>query len=334
LVSGALFLALWSLFAKNKHWSFIGLLISITFFVITALLTLGQIHRVAGFGQFQGLMIFAVVYAVVITALVLDPLRVPKNISAQQLAIAVLFLFIPHVYAFGTNGNYWQAGSSVAIFWLLAGLIMVRPLISEHASSLPLLPLALAAQAVTATLLQTGFEQPYRQPQPLRLNTTNLEMGPQKAALTLSESYSAYISAAMATAKKTGFEPNTPLIDLSGQSPGILYAIGAENVGLAWTIGGYPGSLKHAEAALTRTSCEKISVAWILFEQDGPRSIPTELMISLGADFPSGYKHVGAWQTAEGSGGYKDRRTQDLYKPLEQEKTVINCQKLRKNVLR
>ena len=32
------------------------------------------------------------------------------------------------------------------------------------------------------------------------------------------------------------------MIDLTGQSPGILYAIGAVNVGQAWTIGGYPGS--------------------------------------------------------------------------------------------
>jgi hypothetical protein len=124
----------------------------------------------------------------------------------------------------------------------------------------------------------------------------------------------------MATAKNAGFESNMPLIDLSGQSPGILYAIGAESIGLAWIIGGYLGSLKHAEAALTHTSCEKISVAWILFEQDGPRSIPTELMTNFGANFPNGYKHVGTWHTAEGAGGYRERRTQNLYKPLEQQK--------------
>jgi hypothetical protein len=134
----------------------------------------------------------------------------------------------------------------------------------------------------------------------------------------------------MTTAKKAGFEPNTPLIDLSGQSPGILYAIGAENIGSAWIIGDYPGSLKLAETALTRISCEKISVAWILFEKDGPRSIPTELMLRLGADFPISYERVGTWQIAKGAGGYPDRGTQDLYKPLEQQKTLINCKKLRK----
>ena len=332
LVFGALFVALWSMYAKNKKWLFIGLLISSGFFVITGLLALGYIHQAAGLGQFEGLLIFVVFYAAMAVVLALGRLKALKTISAEQWTIAFLFLAMPHIYAFGTGNNYWEAGSGAAIFWLLAGLTLLGSLTRERASWLLALPLALATQAITATLLQTGLEQPYRQSQPLRLNTSNLEIGSQMSALMLSEGYSAYIAAAMATAKKAGFEPNTPLIDLSGQSPGILYAIGAENIGLAWIIGGYPGSLKLAETALTRTSCEKISEGWILFEHDGPRSIPTELLLRLGADFPSSYERVGTWQIAKGAGGYPDRRTQDLYKPVEQDKTLMNCHNLRKRI--
>jgi hypothetical protein len=163
----------------------------------------------------------------------------------------------------------------------------------------------------------------------LRLNKSALEIGPQKSVIVLSQGYAKYFASVESAAREAGFQPNTPMIDLSGQSPGLLYSIGAESVGQAWTIGGYPGSLKLAEAALAQTSCKKISAAWVLFEQAGPRSIPTELMLSVGADFPSSYRHVGTWQTAEGAGGYPDRRTQDLYRPLEQHKTLMNCQKLR-----
>ena len=332
LVTGAVFLALWSMCAKNEKWQVIGLLISIAFFSITALLTLGQVHRAAGFGQFQGLLIFAVVYAAIISALALGRLRVLKSVTSQQWMIAALFFAMPHVYAFGTNGNYWQAGSSAAIFWLLAGFTLLGPLIREHGSWTFALPAALAVQAVTATLLQTGLEQPYRQTQPLRLNASTLEIGPQRSEIVVSEGYAKYFASVESVAREAGFKPTTPMIDLSGQSPGILYSIGAENIGQAWTIGGYPDSLKLAKAALARTSCEKISAAWILFEQDGPRSIPVELMLSLGANFPSDYRLVGTWKTADGAGGYKDPRIQDLYEPLEHNKTLMACLKLREDM--
>lgn len=150
--------------------------------------------------------------------------------------------------------------------------------------------------------------------------------------MVLSETYSDYVSSAVAIAQEAGFEPNTPVIDLSGQSPGILYAFGAENIGQAWTIGGYPGSLRLAQASLARTPCWKIANAWILFEPEGPRSIPAELMAGLGADFPGGYEHAGTWQTAEGAGGYAYRRTQKLYKPLKPQQTMMACQMLRVEV--
>lgn len=327
-LSGALFLALWSICEKNRKWRVFGLLISIVFFMLTALQTTGGSHRTADFGQFQGLLVFGLVYAMAIAAVAIGHLRVLRNIPAQQWAIAALFLAMPHIYAFGTISNYWQTGSSAAVFWLLAGLTLLAPLVRERASWFLTLPVALAAQAVTAILLQTGLEQPYRQPQPLRLNASTLAIGPQRAPLVLSEGYAEYLASTMNVAEKAQFHPDTPLIDLTGQSPGILYALGARSIGQAWMIGGYPGSLTLAKAVLGRTSCEEIAAAWILFEKDGPRSIPIELMASLGADFPNDYRSVGTWNTASGAGGYTEPRTQDLYEPLEQKKTLMSCLKL------
>lgn len=179
LLAGVTFLALSSMYTKKKKWQVVGLIISIAFFAITALLTLGQIHQAAGLGAFQGLLIFGVIYAVVFTALTLGSLGALKNVLSRQWMLAGLFLSMPHFYAFGTNNNYWQTGISAAIFWLLAGLTLLAPLLRERVAWMILLPLALAAQTVTAILIQTGVEQPYRQPQPLRLNVSKLEIGLQ-----------------------------------------------------------------------------------------------------------------------------------------------------------
>lgn len=328
LVFFLLLIAFWGVWKNRKILLFIGVVVSITFFVPTILLAAGG-RRSVGLGQFQGLLFFGVVFSSVFAGLMLGRIKALKTITRAQWAIGCFFLMMPHIYAFGTNGNYWQAGSSAAIFWLLAGLILLGPLVRDSASCLLVLPFSLAVQAVTATLLQTGLEQPYRQAQPLRLNTSSLEVGRERSTLVLSKGYAEYIATAVDVARGAAFESHTPVIDLSGQSPGILYALGAENIGQAWTIGGYSGSLKLAEAALARTSCFKIATAWVVFEKDGPRSIPTELMSRLGADFPGGYKLVGGWQTAEGAGGYEVRRKQELYMPIKPGQTMVVCHELR-----
>jgi hypothetical protein len=105
--------------------------------------------------------------------------------------------------------------------------------------------------------------------------------------------------------------------------------MGAENIGAAWMIGGYPGSLKYATAVMGRVSCEKIAEAWVLAEPSGPRSIPSELMVYLGATFPQQYQLAGQWSTAQGAGGYAKSRIQELYRPNNPADTLKACKALR-----
>lgn len=316
----------------HKKWLLVGLFISVSFFATTALQTVGHIHWVLDLGQFQSLLIFGLVFAAALAGIAFGKLNDLKNISAPQWAIACFFLAAPHIYAFGTNGNYWQAGGSAAIFWLCAGLIFLKSLIRERVTWLVLLPVAIATQSVTVTLLQTGFEQPYRQPQPIRLNNTALEFGAKKSSLILPDGYAKYISDAVFAAQRNGFETGTPIIDLSGQSPGLLYALGAESIGQAWNVGGYPGSLSLAEVALSGVPCEKISVSWVLYEPGGPRSISNDLMLSVGSAFPDGYERVAVWKTAAGAGGYPDPRYQELHKPVSSFELLNGCKRLRRNI--
>jgi len=326
---GASILGIWS---NKTKWSIAGWLMAIVLFAITALLTLGFLHWNTKFGQFQALLIFGLVFAVASASLMLGKRSGLKNIATPQRAMACLFFATPHIYAFGTNGNYWWTGGgggTAAIFWLFAGLTLLQPLIRARASWGLLLPVAIAAQSVTTILLQAGFEQPYRQPQPIWRNDTALTFGAKASTLILPGGYAEYISGAVFAAKHHEFEAGTPVIDLSGQSPGLLYALGAESIGQAWNVGAYPGSLRLAQAALHDTPCEKIAAAWILLEPDGPRSISNRLMHGLGSEFPKGYIQVATWKTAEGAGGYSNPRIQALYKPVAIDEMLNRCNRLR-----
>ncbi|WP_341743802.1 hypothetical protein [Azonexus hydrophilus] len=180
----------------------------------------------------------------------------------------------------------------------------------------------------TATLIRTGFEQPYRQSQALRLNVSNRENGLQKSALMFSEGNFAYIVPAMSVVEKAGVEPSRLLFDLSGQSPRVLCALGAEDKGQAWTICAYPGSLEFAEVVLACASFEEILAAWFLFDCNDPRSIPTELMLSLVLIFPAVYASCGNGKRQMAREADRIVILDTFTNRLEQHKTLMNCQKL------
>jgi len=336
----------------------LSIIVSVLFFCFIVLLPISAASWTTRFGQFRGMIIWGSIFPMIALGFLFgcknteDSLirtkRTSNTISINHLAtyyrdrvrcifndistthrgIALLFFSMPHIFAFGTNNNYWQAGSAVSIFWLLGGLVFLSPLIRIRGKWSFSILLVLTAQTISAVLLQIGMEQPYRQPQPLRLNNYNIEIGATESNLILSTGYAKYFEDAKSAAHHAGFRPGSPVIDLTGQSPGILYALKAENIGQAWTIGGYQGSLKLAIAALNRVPCEKIAAAWVLFEPDGPRGIPTEVMASQGADFPHHYTQVASWHTAEGAGGYSANRVQILYAPTAQQEILKGCQTL------
>ncbi len=237
------------------------------------------------------------------------------RLSRDRLALALLLLTLPYCFAFGTNGNYWWLGAFAGYFWLLPGLVLVNSLGEKHDSSRFVALLAMAATALSVLMLGVGIQAPYRQPQPLSLNDQVVEVGRPGSNLVLSESYASYLQAATRAARAAGLAPGAPMIDLSGQSPGILYALGAESVGQAWMIGGYPGSANLANFVLRAVPCEKLAAAWILVEPDGPRSLPGAVLASFGAALAPDYVEVGSWATAPGAGGYAEPRVQQLWKP-------------------
>lgn len=311
----------------------ISILCAATFFCTTVLIISDATRLYQYLGQFQALLTsslcIAGAFLYVTAALQQGQKYLPSRL---HLAIATLFILMPYAYVSGTSNNYWLVGGSASFFWIIAGLVFLEPLARIRGSWTCALPLVLAVQAITVTLLQKGFDEPYRQQQPLQFNTDTADFGRSGSTLVLSESYSRYVSEAVRQTKDAGYAPNTPMIDLTGQSPGILYALGAESLGQAWIIGGYPGSADLAVASLLPEPCAKISKAWLLYEPDGPRSISPLIMTNVGAKFPEDYELRASWKTAAGAGGYQAERTQVLYQPVEPERIFANCESLRKEI--
>jgi hypothetical protein len=316
--------------AKSKAFAYGGALLSITFSLVSLAIIFGFTHQTLNvgqfqglFGRFQGLLIWVVPFATTLAGLSIYRFKGLFQISRTRWALVLNFLIFPYVYVFGTANNYWVLEPIAGIFWILASLVLLSPLAPNRTFPSLLLSLGFAVQIITVTLVQSGIETPYRQPQPLRENNYKLEIGRPGSSLVLSKGFGQYFLEAINLAKQSGFKQGTPMIDLTGQSPGILYAMGASNIGQPWTIGGYPGSEALAVAMLKKVTCQELVSAWLLVEPEGPIKISSEILSSFGANMATDFEVVGMIKTAEGAGGFKDVRVQQLLKPVRAFDTAV-----------
>ena len=264
---------------------------------------------------FKGLLLCAVPYAVILTGFAVYQFKGFFQTSRHHWALALVFLVFPYAYAFGSGDNYWSLGSNAGIFWVLASLVFMKKIALSPPSPALFLSVGFSVQLISVALVQAGMETPYRQPQPLHSNNYEITVGAPGSKLILSQGFGKYLAEVMDVAAQSGFIKRTPVIDLTGRSPGILYAIGATNIGQAWTIGGYPGSEALAVAMLRKSACHELSVAWLLVEPEGPRAISPKILSSFGANVVTDFEVVGKFMTAEGAGGTKTSGLQQLLKP-------------------
>lgn len=233
-----------------------------------------------------------------------------RDVSLLRWMLFLTFLVLPHVYAFGSNGDYWQVGGAAAVFWVLAGLVLLP---EQRSLPVVLLTFGIVTQVLTAALLAGGARSPYRQP---ALQEQDVPVQVAGSTVTVGAGFAQYIREVSTATANAGFRPGTPVIDLTGRSPTLLYVIGAKGIGQPWIIGAYPGSAKVALAALELAGCRDVSEAWILTEPAGPRRVAGSVLTGLGISLEGDYEIAGTWDTASGVAGSKKPVAQELWKPV------------------
>ena len=210
--------------------------------------------------------------------------RLPRFKAANiQWGIALYFAVLPHILAFGTNNNYWLQGSLGSLFWVLAGLVILMPFMSSTGNPRVLLPSAVCGQLITVFLLYSAMEHPYfGQPEPFRQYDTTVATQINKSTLILPEALADYYINIKKMADQAGFQVNTPIINMTGYNPGVIYAIGGKAIGLPWLIGGFSGSNDVTVTVLNRVSCTEIGEAWLLIDTDTPRKLSPAILNNFG----------------------------------------------------
>jgi hypothetical protein len=249
---------------------------------------------------FQPMQFWAINFAVALSFLFASRRSSPLP-SRNAVALAAFFITLPYVYAFGTGNNYWEQGGRAGFFWFLAGTIITVELAARNAERRILTPIAAAALLVTTIVVLAAVEHPYRQTQPLRLQASETEIGPGKATLFLTDDAATYIRDLRRIAADNGLKTGDPLLDLSGQSPGSVYALGGRPPGAGWILAGYAGSNEFFSAALANESCDVLGTMWILTEPSLPASFSASLLQVYGIDISRDYQEAGSVRSVRGA---------------------------------
>lgn len=315
--------------AAKSRWRRFGTFLSLLIVVISLAAIFGPwMHPLCG-GFFRGFLIWAVVCASLALGFFVLGRGFLSEMPRSEKAASLLFLSMPHVFAFGTNGNYWEIGGFAGLFWLASGLLICGNLVREAGGWSFAVPLALATQVVALFVLQSAMNQPYRQDQSLRLDNREVVVGSKLSRLRVSDRYARYIDEAKNASRSSGFKEGSALIDLTGQSPGLVFVLGGVAPGQPWLLGGYTGSSAYAVAALKRSPCEILSSAWVLVELQGKLSLPAEVLESFGAVLDRGYVLAATWLAAPRAGGLDMEREQSLLRPVKSAQVLEDCRVLR-----
>lgn len=282
---------------------------------------------------FSGLQILAVPLSAIIVFFFLKFTNVFCNVSRTHWTYALFFLLLPYTSAFGTGNNYWLQSQLQGIFWVLSGLIILTPAISNKESWQILLPAAIGGQLITIVLLQIAMEFPYRQPQTLHQYNSPISIGASNSIIMLNKKNVIYLERAIKLSEKNGFKQNMPIIDLTGQSAGLVYALSGQAIGQPWMMGGYLGSDQFAIAALNRINCKEIVKAWILLMPTSTRQISPKILTTFGIHTQKDYI-LAAEITTPIEEGNKEKsipQKQLLLKPIRSVQEALKaCKKMRR----
>lgn len=298
--------------------------------VLTIIVSLAYYHHLTDqavtFELMQDLLQSAALFAAIAIGFVVFKQNAIQAIPFTTWAWVLPFVAFPYAYAFGTNNNYWVPIACAGLFLVLIALTVLSHLAHRNEFPRLVLTLAILVQIISAALLVNGLKFPYRQPSQLHSNDYPIDFGKQGGRLLLTQSSGKYISAARDIAFRAGLASGTPMIDLTGRSPGMLHVLGANSLGSAWLIGGYPGSAQFVEAALRSVRCDQFAEAWMLTELKGPRAIPESVLASSGANLLDDFEVAGVLESPDGY-------TQKILKPTRSKDVATSaCRDRRANL--
>jgi len=263
-------------------------------------------------------LIWPFVISIVICAAAYNIRQSTDKKPRGTIGVTLGVLMIAYIAVFGTTNIYLGPLYLLSFFGVVASITSVRILVEEAQNRYGLYPLAIAVVVISAFSVQHGIDRPYRQVSWLGQQSSSVDALQNSPLGTLKfvGPFANYLDSVVLGSWKSGFEKGTPIIDLTGASPGVLYVLEGKPLGSYWLLGGYNNSASTIAQLLVSHDRAVLMSAWVLTENGGDRKIPASTLEALGIDLIDNYDKVASFTLPSGYGGRSEERTQLLYRPL------------------
>lgn len=203
-----------------------------------------------------------------------------RDVRLRWIALLALIGIIPWAATLGSAG---RVCFQVALFpgLSLTVLVIATALVLPRSFGLTLVSFVGAYLVYSATAV--GLTSPYRLATPLKLQTLPTGVG-AGSTLKLDERTRQFIQTLQSDVASRGFCRGDLAIDLSGEVPGAVFAIGGHMPVFPWIFAGYPSSHRLAGEYLKMVGPERLQRAWLILGTGG-HSLKQEEWEGLGLDF-------------------------------------------------
>ena len=188
-----------------------------------------------------------------------------------------LLLLLPLAFSFGTNQPVFEHSLMAGVFGIVALLVSLQRLAERRCITKLAVTVSIVLLIAPAIVIQVqnGFNpvHAYRIRTALVDQRISTPIGPSGRQLLLDADTHNEIISLAATGRTVGFPPEEPIFDLTGDGPGLIYALGGRPLGVAWLAGGYSGSETAAARLIARLPVNELRRAWLLTSNTNPRRI-------------------------------------------------------------
>lgn len=227
-----------------------------------------------GFREQESWIALYLIFALLISI----ALERPGYIRSLNVTLAVKFLllsFVPFSFAFGSGSSVLKKAPAASVFWF-AIVILLLSTVSCQKKKVVHCIVTISIIIFVLAHLTMPIHSPVRQKSSLWAQNDAVSANSPLVGVRLSQANRDYFEELSRAAKKSGLEPGTPLLSLTGASPGTIYAIKMYGPVLPWISGGYKWSSNYARYVLDNMSQGEYNRMWIVTE-NAPRAIPAKL---------------------------------------------------------